>query len=56
MGARRAMAIGGGVLFGVVVDVMLASAIDSLSNSATGLGGLVGGLGLGLMVAATVRE
>ena len=54
--ARRVAAVFGGVLFGFAVGASIPTFATVNNEGSIGLGGLAGGLGLGLMVAALVRE
>lgn len=54
--ARRIAAVVGGVLFGFAVGGSIPTFASVNNEGSLGLGGLAAGLGLGLMVAALVRE
>jgi hypothetical protein len=56
MGARRAMAVLGGMLSGFAGTAALTTIAPASSDGGFVLGGLAAGAGIGLMVAATLRE
>jgi hypothetical protein len=50
------MAMVGGPVFGLAVSAALTTVVDPSSEGGFVLGGIVAGLGLALMVAATLRD
>lgn len=54
--ARRIAAVIGGVLFGFAVAASIPTFVSVSEEGGLGFGGLAAGLGLGLMIAALVRE
>ena len=55
-GARRVMAVFGGLVFGFALGAASTAFVPSVSDNSAVLGGLGIGLGLGLMTAALVRD
>ena len=56
VGARRVAAVIGGALFGFAVGASIPTFASVTEEGGLGLGGLAAGLGVGLMVAALVRD
>ena len=56
MGARRMMAVAGGALFGFAATAASTTLWHTSGDGGYVLGGIAAGVGLGLMVAALVRE
>lgn len=56
MNGRRVIAVAGGALFGFAATAAITTLWSTSSDGGLTLGGLAAGVGLGLMVAALVRE
>jgi membrane associated rhomboid family serine protease len=55
-GARRVLAVVGGLVFGFALGAVSTSFVPGVDGNSAALGGLGIGLGVGMLVAALVRE
>jgi hypothetical protein len=55
-GARRVLAVLGGLVFGFALGAASTAYVPAVDGNSAGLGGIGIGLGVGMLVAALVRE